>query len=130
METYQLNLTFPMMFNPITWDAHLFPVYFGGSVITEDLTILTVPSVQLAYFLLAGSKRQDAMWVYKCDFTNIFLAEYFFSNYRRIFILFFNIPIYRGNRFIKLVPIVFNYIIFYYKDTPKKMITKNSTIVL
>ena len=61
VETKELNLTFPMMFNPVTWDAHLFPVYFGGSVLTEDLTIVSVPSVQLAYFVLAGTKRQDTM---------------------------------------------------------------------
>ncbi|XP_043269886.1 patched domain-containing protein 3 isoform X2 [Venturia canescens] len=49
------------MLNPVTWDAHLFPVYFGGSVITEDLTIDTVPAVQLAYFIAADNKRQDAI---------------------------------------------------------------------
>ncbi|XP_043461962.1 patched domain-containing protein 3 isoform X1 [Leptopilina heterotoma] len=61
VESHELNLTFPLMFNPVTWDAHLFPIYFGGSVITKDLTITSVPSLQLAYFLIAGSKRQDAI---------------------------------------------------------------------
>lgn len=61
VESRELNLTFPVMLNPVTWDAHLFPVYFGGSVITEDLTIDTVPAVQLAYFIAADNKRQDAM---------------------------------------------------------------------
>lgn len=49
------------MFNPVTWDTHLFPVYFGGSVVTEDLTIESVPSVQIGYFIAVDNKRQDAM---------------------------------------------------------------------
>lgn len=61
VESRELNLTFPVMFNPVTWDAHAFPVYFGGSVINDDSTIETVPSVQLAYFVAADSKRQDAI---------------------------------------------------------------------
>lgn len=55
-----LNLTFPIMFNPVTWDAHTFPVFFGGSVVDEDGIILSVPSLQLAYFVNADTKTQDA----------------------------------------------------------------------
>lgn len=76
MESRELNLTFPVMFNPVTWDAHAFPVYFGGSVINADSTIETVPSVQLAYFVAADSKRQDAMWV-------VFVV-FFFQKERRL----------------------------------------------
>ncbi|XP_034952079.1 patched domain-containing protein 3 [Chelonus insularis] len=61
VENRTLNLTFPIMFNPVTWETHLFPVYFGGSVLTEDLTIDSVPSLQLAYFIAVDTKRQDAI---------------------------------------------------------------------
>ncbi|XP_046426062.1 patched domain-containing protein 3 [Neodiprion virginianus] len=61
VESRELNLTFPVMFNPVTWDAHAFPVYFGGSIINDDSTIETVPSIQLAYFVTADTKRQDAI---------------------------------------------------------------------
>lgn len=61
MERQELNLTFPVMFNPVTWDAHLFPVFFGGSVVNDDLIIESAPSVQLAYFITVDSPRQDAM---------------------------------------------------------------------
>ncbi|XP_012282501.1 patched domain-containing protein 3 [Orussus abietinus] len=61
VENRELNLTFPVMFNPVTWDAHLFPVFFGGSVVTDDLTIESVPSVQLAYFVAVDNQRQDAL---------------------------------------------------------------------
>ncbi|XP_014241430.1 patched domain-containing protein 3 isoform X2 [Cimex lectularius] len=59
-----LNLTFPIMINPETWDAHIFPVYFGGPVVRDGF-IVKVPSMQLAYFVNADSKYQDergAMW--------------------------------------------------------------------
>ncbi|KAJ9583294.1 hypothetical protein L9F63_022361, partial [Diploptera punctata] len=60
VENRTLNLTFPIMFNPVTWDAHTFPVYFGGTVVSEDGLIVSVPSVQLVYFVTADTKRQDA----------------------------------------------------------------------
>ncbi|RZF35137.1 hypothetical protein LSTR_LSTR009443 [Laodelphax striatellus] len=54
-----LNLTFPIMFNPITWDAHTFPVYFGGTVVSDDGLIVSVPSLQLVYFVTADTPTQD-----------------------------------------------------------------------
>ncbi|KAG8237793.1 hypothetical protein J437_LFUL015070 [Ladona fulva] len=55
----RLNLTFPVMFNPVTWDAHAFPVFFGGTSVSDEGTILKVPSLQLVYFVTADTKRQD-----------------------------------------------------------------------
>ncbi|XP_020815034.1 patched domain-containing protein 3 [Drosophila serrata] len=60
IEAGQLNLTFPFMFNPVTWDAHLFPVFFGGTKLTEDNIVISVPAIQLVYFVTADTKRQDA----------------------------------------------------------------------
>ncbi|XP_046993292.1 patched domain-containing protein 3 [Schistocerca americana] len=60
VETRRLNLTFPIMFNPVTWHAHAFPVFFGGTVVSDEGTIISVPSVQLVYFVTADTKRQDA----------------------------------------------------------------------
>lgn len=61
MEKKELNLTFPVTLNPVTWDFYILPVYFGGSVIDKDLMIESVPSMQLAYFLTADNARQDAI---------------------------------------------------------------------
>ncbi|KAL7301622.1 hypothetical protein TKK_0005631 [Trichogramma kaykai] len=64
-EQGNLNLTFPVMFNPITWDAHIFPVYFGGSVVNQDFMIQSTPSVQMGYFLRADSPAENelgAIW--------------------------------------------------------------------
>lgn len=47
------------MFNPVTWDAHAFPVYFGGTELTEDNVIISVPAIQLVYFVTSDNKRQD-----------------------------------------------------------------------
>ncbi|PSN48726.1 hypothetical protein C0J52_08794 [Blattella germanica] len=60
VENRTLNLTFPIMFNPVTWDAHTFPVYFGGTVVSDEGLIISVPSIQLVYFVTADTKRQDA----------------------------------------------------------------------
>lgn len=60
VENRTLQLTFPIMFNPVTWDAHAFPVYFGGSEVDDDGLIKRVPSVQLVYFAKADNKGQDA----------------------------------------------------------------------
>lgn len=51
------------MFNPVTWDAHAFPVFFGGTTLNEDGTIAVVPSIQLVYFVTSDTKRQDARFV-------------------------------------------------------------------
>ncbi|KAL0122168.1 hypothetical protein PUN28_007128 [Cardiocondyla obscurior] len=61
VERRELNMTFPIMFNPVTWDVHLLPAYFGGSVVNDDHTIESAPSVQLAYFITVDSPRQDAI---------------------------------------------------------------------
>ncbi|XP_062562304.1 patched domain-containing protein 3 [Armigeres subalbatus] len=60
VEAGELNLTFPVMFNPVTWDAHVFPIFFGGTQVSEDNIIISVPSLQMVYFVTADSKRQDA----------------------------------------------------------------------
>ena len=48
------------MLNPVTWDTHIFPIFFGGSEITKDGYITSVPSLQLVYFVKADTKRQTA----------------------------------------------------------------------
>lgn len=48
------------MFNPVTWDAHAFPVFFGGTKRTKDNIIISVPAIQLVYFVTADNKRLDA----------------------------------------------------------------------
>lgn len=58
VENHQLNLTFPVMINPATWDAHVFPLFFGR-IQRQDDVIEKVPSVQLMYFLADDTKQDD-----------------------------------------------------------------------
>lgn len=63
----QINLTFPLMFNPVTWDTHVFPVFFGGTVVSPDRKlVLSTPSMQLVYFLAVDTKRQTEKYVIVC----------------------------------------------------------------
>ncbi|CAG9783858.1 unnamed protein product [Diatraea saccharalis] len=58
VERGELNLTFPIMFNPVTWEAHAFPVFFGGSKVVDDI-IESVPAVQLVWFVRTDNKLQE-----------------------------------------------------------------------
>lgn len=61
VENGNLSLSWPIMLNPISWDAHAFPVFFGGTKVNEDASsIVSVPSLHLVYFVTADTKRQDA----------------------------------------------------------------------
>uniref|UniRef100_T1GSJ0 Uncharacterized protein n=1 Tax=Megaselia scalaris TaxID=36166 RepID=T1GSJ0_MEGSC len=55
----ELNLTFPFMLNPVTWDSHVFPVFFGGTKLDANQNIESVPAIQLVYFATADTKKQD-----------------------------------------------------------------------
>lgn len=58
VERGELNLTFPIMFNPVTWEAHAFPVFFGGSKVVDDI-IISVPAVQLVWFVRTDNAVQQ-----------------------------------------------------------------------
>lgn len=53
------------MLNPVTWKVHAFPVFFGGTVVSEDGYVISVPSLQLIYFANADNKKMDKRWVNK-----------------------------------------------------------------
>lgn len=63
VERGELNLTFPIMFNPVTWEAHAFPVFFGGSKVVDDI-IESVPAVQLVWFLRTDTKLQEQRYFF------------------------------------------------------------------
>lgn len=62
VERGELNLTFPIMFNPVTWEAHAFPVYFGGAKVVDDI-IVSVPAVQLVWFVRTDNAIQKERYV-------------------------------------------------------------------
>lgn len=46
------------MVNYKTFDTHVFPVFFGGSVVSADRTIISVPAMQMVYFVAVDTPRQ------------------------------------------------------------------------
>ncbi|XP_011164677.1 patched domain-containing protein 3 [Solenopsis invicta] len=62
VEERKRNLTFPVTINLDPFEHYLLPVFFGGSVVNNDL-IESTPSVQLAYFITVDSPRQNAIGV-------------------------------------------------------------------
>lgn len=61
MEAGERNLTFPLTLNTVTFDVHALPVFFGGTEVSEDGFVISVPSVQLVYFGNADSKKIETL---------------------------------------------------------------------
>lgn len=79
----QINLTFPLMFNPVTWDTHVFPVFFGGTVVSDDRKVISAPSMQLVYFVAVDTKRQIEKYV-----IVLYCWERFAQAYRPVYLLY------------------------------------------
>ncbi|XP_066147169.1 patched domain-containing protein 3 [Euwallacea fornicatus] len=61
VESGEKNLTFPLTLNTVTFDVHALPVFFGGTEVSEDGFVISVPSLQLVYFGNADNKKYDAL---------------------------------------------------------------------
>ncbi|XP_031621390.1 patched domain-containing protein 3 isoform X2 [Contarinia nasturtii] len=55
-----MSLTFPIMFNEKTFDYHILPVFFGGTTVSPEGTVVSVPALQLVYFVAVDTPRQLA----------------------------------------------------------------------
>lgn len=62
IESGELKLSFPVMIDPSTFGVHIFPIYFGGTVLSDEQTIVSVPSMNLVYFVAVDTKRQVEKW--------------------------------------------------------------------
>lgn len=60
-EHNETKIVFPAMFNPVTFDLHILPIHFGGTVVDEDNTVVSLPAVQLGYFIAVDTKLQNDM---------------------------------------------------------------------
>lgn len=70
--TGEVNLTFPVMVNYKTFDTHVFPVFFGGSELSAERTIVSVPAMQMVYFVAVDTQRQIERFV---TFSHLFLDD-------------------------------------------------------
>jgi len=59
IESGNISLTFPVMLNPDTFKTYAFPFFFGGTVVSNVSTVVSVPALQLNYFLAVNSPKQD-----------------------------------------------------------------------
>lgn len=66
IEAGDVSLTFPVFWNPITWDHFVFPVFFGGTEVSADGNVVSAPAVQMVYFIAVDTKRQIQMYVFIC----------------------------------------------------------------
>lgn len=69
-------MTFPIWFNPSTWDTHIFPVFFGGTVVSADRTVVSAPSMQLVYFVAVDTQRQIEKYAFVCIYYVRFVQAY------------------------------------------------------
>lgn len=56
----QLNLSFPVTVIYPTLDQHVLPVFFGGTEVADDQTVVSAPAMQMVYFVAVDTKRQLA----------------------------------------------------------------------
>ena len=59
MQSGKQKLTIPVTFNPVTYERHILPAFFGGTEIGGDGFVSSVPSVQLVYFVNVDNKRME-----------------------------------------------------------------------
>eukprot|EP00095_Tigriopus_kingsejongensis_P010659 maker-scaffold627_size122700-snap-gene-0.37 protein:Tk10659 transcript:maker-scaffold627_size122700-snap-gene-0.37-mRNA-1 annotation:"hypothetical protein AaeL_AAEL001299" len=55
VENNSMSLTYPIWFNPFSFDRVIFPFFCGGIEITEHYTIASIYVISLNYFLASGT---------------------------------------------------------------------------
>lgn len=71
------------MFNPVTFDIHVFPVFFGGTVVKDVGTeqfVVSAPSMHLVYFIAVDTKRQIEKYVFVCTQAHRLVSFYLVMN--------------------------------------------------
>ena len=52
IESGQEKMTYPLFFDPLTFEPYLLPIFFGGTVLDADeITVKSVEAIGLSYFL-------------------------------------------------------------------------------
>ncbi|CAB4067981.1 unnamed protein product [Lepeophtheirus salmonis] len=59
VETGAINLTYPIYFDPNTFETYALPIFFGGVSLTDINTIIGVKAVALSYFLDVSEEWRD-----------------------------------------------------------------------
>ena len=59
IEAGNVSLTYPVMLNPITFKTYAFPFFFGGAVISNVSTVVSVKALQANYFVNVNSPKLE-----------------------------------------------------------------------
>ncbi len=51
VETLEINITYPIFFDPYTFETYTLPAFFGGTELQDEVTVKSVKAVVLSYFL-------------------------------------------------------------------------------
>lgn len=81
------------MFNPVTFDLHVFPVFFGGTIVKDvgaEQLVVGAPSMHLVYFIAVDTKRQIEKYVF--DFIQAHRMASFYSITNIQFVMFIFYP--------------------------------------
>ena len=57
----ELPVTYPIWFDPETFQRHTFPFFTGGITLTEDHTIANMAKLSLNYFLKSATKEEVSL---------------------------------------------------------------------
>lgn len=51
IESGDLKITYPIFFDPFTFETYTLPIFFGGTELDDGVTVKSVKAVGLSYFL-------------------------------------------------------------------------------
>ena len=59
IEAGEVKMTYPLFFDPLTFESYILPIFFGGTVLNDDnITVQSVSAVGLSYFLDVSEEWQ------------------------------------------------------------------------
>lgn len=59
VENKTFNLTYPLMLNPNTFETYIFPLFFGGTNVSDLDTIESAAALSISYWLRTNTKNED-----------------------------------------------------------------------
>ena len=59
IEDGSLNMTYPLMLNPLTFDLYVFPLFFGGMTLSNQSTIEVARALSISYWIRTNTPEED-----------------------------------------------------------------------
>ncbi|QQP51320.1 Uncharacterized protein FKW44_012644 [Caligus rogercresseyi] len=61
VETGEINMTYPIYFDPNTFETYVLPVFFGGVSLSDINTVTEVKAVAISYFLDVSEEWREEL---------------------------------------------------------------------